>query len=80
MPATVRARATATSTTSDSVVVTTLLEPALPSDEPVPLGTGWPEVDLDAVADAFDADTVERLKDVKADRDPDGVIRASHWV
>ena len=29
-----------------------LLEPGLPADEPVPLGTGWPEVDLDAVADA----------------------------
>ena len=29
-----------------------LLEPGMPADEPVPLGEGWPEVDLDEVAAA----------------------------
>ena len=32
------------------------------------------------ISEAFDAETVERLRAVKAEYDPDGLIRASHWA
>ena len=32
------------------------------------------------ISEAFNAETVERLRAVKAEYDPDGLIRASHWA